>query len=61
MRRRFDTCRNLFQSTRVGLIFLIPGKRETLRMGGRAEVVRDAALLEAFAAVKNGFGRFDHP
>ncbi len=48
--QRFDTFRNLFQSPRVGLIFLIPGKRESLRIGGRAEVVRDAALLETLTA-----------
>jgi len=48
--QRFDTFRNLFQSPRVGLMFLIPGKRETLRIGGRAEVVRDAALLESLNA-----------
>ena len=48
--QRFDTLRNLFQSPRVGLIFLIPGKRETLRVGGKAEVVRDRALLETMNA-----------
>lgn len=48
--QRFDTFCNLFQSPRVGLIFLIPGKRETLRVGGKAEVVRDAALLETMNA-----------
>jgi PPOX class probable FMN-dependent enzyme len=48
--QRFDTFRNLFQSPRVGLIFLVPGKRETLRIGGRAEVVRDATLLESLNA-----------
>jgi PPOX class probable FMN-dependent enzyme len=48
--QRFDTFRNLLQSPRVALIFLIPGKRETLRIGGRAEVVRDAALLESLNA-----------
>ena len=47
---RFDSFRNLFQSPRVGLMFLIPGKRETLRVGGRAEVVRDAAVLESLNA-----------
>ena len=36
--------------TAFGLLFLIPGKRETLRIGGRAEVVRDAALLESLKA-----------
>lgn len=48
--QRFDTFRNLLQSPRVGLMFLIPGKRETLRVGGRAEVVRDAALLASLTA-----------
>jgi PPOX class probable FMN-dependent enzyme len=48
--QRFDTFRNLFQSPRVGLIFLIPGKRETLRIGGKAEVVRDSELLATLAA-----------
>lgn len=48
--QRFDTFRNLFESPRVGLIFLIPGKRETLRISGRAEVVRDSELLATLAA-----------
>lgn len=48
--QRFDTFRNLFQSPRVALMFVIPGKGETLRVAGRAEVVRDAALLESLGA-----------
>jgi uncharacterized protein len=48
--QRFDTFRNLFESPRIGLIFLVPGKRETLRISGRAEVVRDAELLETMVA-----------
>ena len=48
--QRFDTFRNLFESPRIGLIFLIPGKRETLRIGGKAEVVRDSELLGTLAA-----------
>jgi PPOX class probable FMN-dependent enzyme len=48
--QRFDTFRNLFESPRIGLIFLVPGKRETLRVSGRAELVRDAGLLETLAA-----------
>ena len=47
--QRFDTLRNLFESPRVALIFLIPGKRETLRVCGRAEVVRDRELLGSLA------------
>jgi len=48
--QRFDTIRNLLQSPRIGLIFLIPGKRETLRISGTAEVVRDSELLDTLAA-----------
>jgi len=48
--QRFDTFRNLFESPRVALIFLIPGKRETLRVAGRAEVVRDRELLGTLTA-----------
>ncbi len=47
--QRFDTFRNLFESPRIGLIFLVPGKKETLRISGRAEVVRDTELLESMA------------
>jgi PPOX class probable FMN-dependent enzyme len=48
--QRFDTFRNLFANPRVGLIFLIPGKRETLRVSGTAEIVRDADQLATLAA-----------
>jgi PPOX class probable FMN-dependent enzyme len=48
--QRFDSFRNLLQSPRVGLIFLIPGKRETLRISGSARIVADPALRERMAA-----------
>ena len=48
--QRFDTFRNLFESPQVGLIFLIPGKRETLRVSGKAEIVADHDLLGTLAA-----------
>jgi PPOX class probable FMN-dependent enzyme len=47
--RRADTFRNLIQNPRVGLIFLIPGKRETLRVSGEAMIVRDADLRQRMA------------
>ena len=47
--RRADTFRNLFENPHVGLIFLIPGKAETLRVNGEARLVRDTALLESMA------------
>jgi PPOX class probable FMN-dependent enzyme len=48
--QRFDTHCNLFQNPRIGLIFLIPGKRETLRVSGTAQVIRDPERLEGLAA-----------
>ena len=42
--RRADTFTNLIANDRIGLIFLIPGKQETLRVSGRAIIVRDIAI-----------------
>jgi PPOX class probable FMN-dependent enzyme len=47
--RRADTFRNVLQNPRVGLMFVVPGKGETLRMSGTARVVRDAWLRERMA------------
>jgi PPOX class probable FMN-dependent enzyme len=47
--RRADTFRNVLQNPRVGLLFLVPGKSETLRINGKAVIVRDAALRERMA------------
>jgi uncharacterized protein len=44
--RRLDGMRNILENPNVGLIFLIPGREDTLRVNGRAWVVRDPALLE---------------
>jgi PPOX class probable FMN-dependent enzyme len=44
--RRADTFRNVLQNPRVGLIFLVPDKAETLRVSGTARIVRDAWLRE---------------
>ena len=41
--------RNVVFSGRVGLLFLIPGLEETLRVNGRASLTRDEALLERLA------------
>ena len=43
--RRLDGMRNLLENPHVGLIFLIPGKEETLRVNGRAWITRDDDLL----------------
>jgi PPOX class probable FMN-dependent enzyme len=47
--RRADTFTNVLQNPGVGLVFLIPGKLETLRVNGRARIVRDLALRERMA------------
>jgi uncharacterized protein len=47
--RRFDTFQNLLQNPNIGLIFFVPGRRDTLRIGGKAMIVRDLALRETMA------------
>ena len=47
--RRADTFRNVLQNPKVGLIFLVPGKGETLRISGSARLVRDSWLREQLA------------
>jgi len=47
--RRGDTFSNILQNPKVGLIFLTPGYQETLRVSGKARIVRDQALLESMA------------
>ena len=51
----FPTARGIIRSTRcrtslsireVGLLFMVPGMNETLRVSGTAEIVTDAELLE---------------
>lgn len=45
---RIDSLRNLISNPRIGLIFLIPGVGETLRVRGRAEICVAPALLDTF-------------
>ncbi|MFJ8664829.1 pyridoxamine 5'-phosphate oxidase family protein [Streptomyces sp. NPDC093600] len=44
--RRLDTWRNVLQNPRVGMIFLIPGRGDTLRVNGRARLVRSAPFFD---------------
>jgi len=44
--RRADTFLNVLQNPNVALFFLVPGSRETLRVQGRASIVRDEGLRE---------------
>ena len=48
--RRLDGMRNLLVNPQIGLIFLVPGRQDTLRVNGRAYLTRDPALLERCAA-----------
>jgi PPOX class probable FMN-dependent enzyme len=43
--KRFDGMKNLLTNPHVGLIFLVPGREETLRINGRAWITRDPELL----------------
>ena len=47
--RLVDSLRNIASSGRVGLLFLIPGLEETLRVNGRACLTRDPEILARFA------------
>jgi len=47
--RRMDTFSNLITDDQIGLIFLIPGHQDTLRISGRAQIVRDTKLAETLA------------
>jgi PPOX class probable FMN-dependent enzyme len=49
---RLDTLENILATGRIGLLFLIPGVDETLRVNGRARLLDDAALLASFANEK---------
>jgi hypothetical protein len=46
---RVDSLRNIVRDPRVGLLFLIPGAGNTLRVNGRAHLSVDPQLLESFA------------
>ena len=39
----------MINNPQVGLIFMIPGMNETLRINGKVELVRDGDLLETMA------------
>ena len=44
--RRVDGYRNVLVNPHVGLLFLVPGRGDTLRVQGRATLVRDAPFLD---------------
>ncbi len=67
--RKADTLSNILQNSNVGIIFLIPGIKETLRVNGEAKIVTDERVLEllscqgkqpAFAIIVNVKEAFMH-
>ncbi len=46
---RLDTLENLLLDPAIGLLFLIPGMNETLRINGAAKITADQALRERLA------------
>jgi len=42
---RTDGMRNILENPHVGMIFLVPGRGDTLRVNGRASIIRDAEIL----------------
>ncbi len=47
--RRLDGFRNVLENPHVGLVYLIPGRGDTLRINGRARVLRDAPFFDEMA------------
>lgn len=46
--QRGDTLSNILQNPHIGLLFLVPGRKETLRVNGTAQIVRDDDVRERF-------------
>ena len=44
--RRADGFRNVLSNPHVGLLYIVPGRGETLRINGRARLVRDAPFFD---------------
>lgn len=46
---RLDTLSNILSHPRIGLLFLVPGFDDTMRVNGTAQLTRDPALLKPLA------------
>ncbi|GAB2815277.1 pyridoxamine 5'-phosphate oxidase family protein [Streptomyces daliensis] len=51
--KRVDGFRNILANPRVGLIFLLPGRGDTLRVNGRARIVREAPFFDEMTVKRN--------
>jgi PPOX class probable FMN-dependent enzyme len=47
--RRLDNMQNILENPHVGLLFIIPGLEETLRVNGRTWITRDEEILGRMA------------
>jgi PPOX class probable FMN-dependent enzyme len=47
--RRMDSMLNILQNPQVGMLFLVPGMGETMRLNGTAQIVTGAGYLERMA------------
>ena len=48
--KRLDGMRNLLANPHIGLLFLVPGREETLRVNGRAWITQDPQVLDLCVA-----------
>jgi PPOX class probable FMN-dependent enzyme len=48
---RLDGMSNIVENPHVGMIFLVPGREETLRINGRASIIRDEEILDRAAVM----------
>jgi PPOX class probable FMN-dependent enzyme len=49
--RRIDSFQNILENPHVGMLFIVPGVEETLRLNGHATLVRDPEILERLRAM----------
>ncbi|GAA3866924.1 pyridoxamine 5'-phosphate oxidase family protein [Streptomyces sp. NPDC003631] len=51
--RRGDGFRNILTNPQVGLLYLVPGRSDTLRINGRARILQDAPFFEQMVVKGN--------
>ncbi len=44
---RLDSLTNITNNSKIGMLFVIPGLEETLRLNGEAKIIQDVMLLES--------------
>lgn len=46
---RFDSFQNIFETGRIGIVFMVPNRNEVVRVNGTAQITRDPDLRETMA------------